>query len=109
MALADPEFVALESQIYSQLPKHRTALAGRQRCRRLTEIAIEEFDPHLSAREIREKIRTKAKNEYGSAILLLFLAPLIGELVRLLLKWWLERSDEEATALLAKWQEESRG
>lgn len=56
----------------------------------------------------RESVRQECRDEYGfSAILLLFLAPVVGWLVTKLLDWWFE--SDENKACIYEWKREHYG
>ncbi len=101
MAHAD-SFANLEREFYAGLPK-RKYLAGRRRCRELAEMVVQEFQPGDSFEMIRESVREKAKERYGS-VMLLILAPLIGELVRMFVQWWISKHWHQELAI--RWRNE---
>jgi|AACY02.2.fsa_nt_gi hypothetical protein len=49
---------------------------------------------------LRDRGRQRARQEYGS-LLLLIIGPLIAELIRLAIQWWLENRDHRR--LLSEW------
>ena len=81
-------FAKLESEFYAGLPRGKY-LAGRRRCRELTEMVVQEFQPGDSLDTLKANVRAKAKEKYGS-VLLLILMPIIGELVRAFIQWWIQ-------------------
>lgn len=102
-------FANLEQEFYAGLPK-RKYLAGRRRCRELAEMVVQEFHPGDSFETIRSNVRAKAQERYGS-VLLLILAPLIGELVRMFVQWWIQNHwhQELATRWRNEFFEQARG
>jgi hypothetical protein len=96
-------FAKLESEFYAGLPKKKF-LAGRRRCRKLAEMVVQEFQPGDSFETICANVKEKAKQEYGSVILTMVLASLIGELVRMFVQWWIQKHYHQDLAI--RWRSE---
>lgn len=103
-------FAKLEGEFYAGLPRKKY-LAGRRRCRKLAEMVVQEFQPGDSFETICANVKEKAKQEYGSVILTMVLASLIGELVRMFVQWWIQNHYHQDMAI--RWRgdffEQARG
>lgn len=95
-------FSKLEGEFYAGLPRGKY-LAGRRRCRELAEMVVQEFRPGDSLDALKAEVRSKAKEKYGS-ILLLILLPIIGELARAFIQWWIQNHWNQALAI--RWRDE---
>ena len=108
------EFAGLEQWVWSRLPASKF-LAGRRRVLELIPLAVDRWSDEMAqatdssgpqfsfmAESLRYQIRsTYAGQRYGS-FWIIVLSSLIGELVRLLVLWWLSSSDHKQ--LFRKWR-----
>jgi hypothetical protein len=113
------EYAGLEQWMWARLPPSKF-LAGRRRVLGLIPLAIDrwsdaitgvtdEGDPRLTtiAESLRQDIhRIYADRRYGSLWIIL-LSSLVGELVRLLVLWWLSSSDHQD--LFRQWRRSRDG
>ena len=107
----------LDAYVWSQLSPRRYA-AGRPLVARLTRRVVRKF-PHLVMsqtnpesygmvmHEIAKSIERSERQNYGMGIILtLVLSALLSEIVKAVLRWWLQSASNRA--LLLGWQTELR-
>jgi hypothetical protein len=117
MAPAADEYAGLEEWVWSRLPASKR-LAGRRRVMELLPLALDRWSDDMMATGepdspqfstmtsgLRHDVRRiYADRRYGS-IWIILLSSLIGELVKLLVRWWLSSSDHKQ--LFRTWQRRS--
>ena len=101
----DDNWSALEDWVWSQLPPTKR-IAGRRRVLELLPLAIDRWSEDMAgdadspqfstmASGLRQDVRRiYADRRYGS-IWIILLSSLIGELVKVLVRWWLSSSDHK--------------
>lgn len=105
MALASDVFDGLDGWLWEELP-NRKFFAGRRRVREMAELAISRWPESAFDPGFEERVIAAARTRYGS-IWIILLAPLIGELLKLLLLWWMQRNEHRQ--LIEQWKGELNG
>ena len=102
-----PAFMELEDKFASTI---KGRLIGRRLRKRLLKIAIEVAPVGYRGADVgdvfKDRISAKVYDEFGNPLLIMILIPVITELVKMLIKWWLERQNEE---IMRVWQNASQG
>jgi len=112
------EYAEFEDWVWRRLPASKF-IAGRRRVLDLVPSAIDLWsddmaqatdESHASftfmADSLRYTVRTRYANDRFGTILIIILSALIGELVRLLIQWWLSRDSHRT--LFARWRRRAR-
>lgn len=102
MALAGDSFDGLDGWLWDELP-NRKRFAGRRRVREMAELAIARWPESAFDPSFEDRVTAAVRARYGSFWIIL-LAPLIGELLKLLLLWWMQRNENRA--LIEQWKGE---
>lgn len=96
---SSPAFQELEGRFAATL---RGRLIGRRVRARLLKIAIEVAPTECMEDGLfHDRVKAGIYREFGNPLLVMILIPIITELVKLMIKWWLERQNSE---ILAAWQ-----
>lgn len=106
---SSPAFQELDLRFSQSLKGH---LVGRRIRARLLRIAIEvapdcNLDSDGARKMLKDRIKSRLYGEYGNPLLIMILIPLITELVKILIAWWLER--QENRDVMKAWQDASQG
>lgn len=100
------DYAALEQWVWSRLPPSKL-LAGRRRVLDLVPLAIDRWsddmagstadDPAFSvmAAMLRQDVRRIYRGRRYGSFWIIVLSSLVGEIVRLLVLWWLSSSDHK--------------
>jgi hypothetical protein len=115
MAPAADEYAGLEEWVWSRLPASKR-LAGRRRVMELLPLAIDRWSDDMAgdtdspqfstmASGLRHDVRRIYSDRRYGSIWIILLSGLIGELVKLLVRWWLSSSDHKQ--LFRTWQRRS--
>lgn len=105
MALASEAFDGLDGWLWDELPG-RKRFAGRRRVREMAELAIARWPESAFDPTFHDRVEAAVRERYGSFWIIL-LAPLIGELVKLLILWWMQRNEHRE--LISQWKVELNG
>jgi hypothetical protein len=114
MAPAADEFTAMQQWVWARLPASKYA-AGRRRVLELIPLAIDRWSDDMAQASgpgdpafafmtdsLRRDVRRIYDGRRYGAFWIIVVSSLIGELVRLLVLWWLSRSDRKQ--LFRKWR-----
>ena len=114
MAPAANEYAGLEEWVWSRLPASKW-VAGRRRVLALLPLAVERWSDDMAqatdsdssafnymADSLRSDVRRIYNGRRYGSIWIIVLSSLIGELVRLLVLWWL--SDTKHRQLFHRWR-----
>lgn len=105
--VAEPAYADLQDWVWARLPASRF-LAGRRRVAALIAVAIDRWpdggtpDRATLAEAVEADLRASYADRRIGSIWVILLASLIGELVRLLVIWWL--SSDEHKRLFLRWR-----
>lgn len=107
MAPAANEYAVLEEWVWSRLPASKW-VAGRRRVLALLPLAVERWSDDMAqatdsdssafnymADSLRSDVRRIYNGRRYGSIWIIVLSSLIGELVRLLVLWWLSSNDHK--------------
>ena len=95
----------LVSHVWAELPVIQRSLAGRRMISRIVTVAIRNWpvevleqcdagESQVVGKHFTRTVGRAYRQQYGMGLILtLVLATLVQEIVKLMLKWWLERSD----------------
>ena len=95
----------LQSHVWSQLPAVPRTLGGRRIVNRIVARAVRGWpvpvleqcdagETQVVAQHYTKTVERAVRHEYGMGILLtLVLSALVSEVVKILVRWWLERSE----------------
>jgi hypothetical protein len=98
----------LESYVWERLPKLQRTLAGRYIAGRVVRRAVKTWpvpvleqcnagEAEVVGVHLARSLERQARQEFGMGILLtLVLSALISEVVKILVRWWLERQENQA-------------
>jgi hypothetical protein len=98
----------LESYVWERLPKLQRTLAGRYIAGRVVRRAVRTWpvpvleqcnagEAEVVGVHLARSLERQARQEFGMGILLtLVLSALISEVVKILVRWWLERQENQA-------------
>jgi hypothetical protein len=98
----------LESYVWERLPKLQRTLAGRYIAGRVVRRAVKTWpvpvleqcnagEAEVVGVHLARSLERQARQEFGMGILLtLVLSALISEIVKILVRWWLERKENQA-------------
>ena len=98
----------LESYVWERLPKLQRTLAGRYIAGRVVRRAVKTWpvpvleqcnagEAEVVGVHLARSLERQARQEFGMGILLtLVLSALISEVVKILVRWWLERKENQA-------------
>lgn len=84
----------------------RGRILGRRMRRNILRLAVEEAPVELADQQLmayvwHTRVKDRARHEYGNPLLIMILIPLITELAKMLIEWWLERQSNRDN--LAAW------
>ena len=97
----------LEAYAYGQLPTLQRTLAGKRLVGRIVRRAVASWpvpvlrqcdaaQSEIVGHHMAKSIERQVRQEYGMGIILtLVLGALVQELVKILIRWWLERSENQ--------------
>ena len=98
-----PAFAELDARFRSKL--RGRLLPGRLR-RHLLKVAIEVAPVGYAGADVEQvytdRIKARLAEDYNNPLLIMILIPVLTELAKMLIKWWLERQN---AAILATWQQ----
>jgi hypothetical protein len=98
----------LESYVWDRLPKLQRTLAGRYIAGRVVRRAVRTWpvpvleqcnadETEVVGKQLAKNIERNMRHEVGMGIILtLVLSALISEVVKILVRWWLERQENQA-------------
>jgi hypothetical protein len=98
----------LESHVWERLPRLQRTLAGRYIAGRVVRRAVKTWpvpvleqcnagEAEVVGVHLARSLERQARQEFGMGILLtLVLSALISEVVKILVRWWLERQENQA-------------
>jgi hypothetical protein len=98
----------LEAYVWERLPKLQRTLAGRYIAGRVVRRAVRTWpvpvleqcnagEAEVVGVHLARSLERQARQEFGMGILLtLVLSALISEVVKILVRWWLERQENQA-------------
>jgi hypothetical protein len=98
----------LEAYVWERLPKLQRTLAGRYIAGRVVRRAVKTWpvpvleqcnagEAEVVGVHLARSLERQARQEFGMGIILtLVLSALISEVVKILVRWWLERQENQA-------------
>ena len=98
----------LEAYVWERLPSMRRTLAGRRAVGRVVRRAVRTWpvpvleqcnadETEVVGKQLAKNIERNMRHEVGMGIILtLVLSALISEVVKILVRWWLERQEHRA-------------
>jgi hypothetical protein len=98
----------LEAYVWERLPRLQRTLAGRHIAGRVVRRAVKTWpvpvleqcnagEAEVVGKHLARSLERQARQEFGMGILLtLVLSALISEVVKILVRWWLERQENQA-------------
>ena len=98
----------LESHVWERLPRLQRTLAGRHIVGRVVRRAVRTWpvpvleqcdagEAEVVGVHLARSLERQARQEFGMGIILtLVLSALISEVVKILVRWWLERQENQA-------------
>ena len=97
-----PAFLDLDNQFRST---RKGRLLPRRLRTHLLKVAIEVAPVDYGGADVEEvftaRIKARLAEDYNNPLLIMILIPILTELAKMLIKWWLERKNAE---ILAAWQ-----
>jgi hypothetical protein len=98
----------LESYVWDRLPSMRRTMAGRRAVGRVVRRAVKTWpvpvleqcnagEAEVVGVHLARSLERQARQEFGMGIILtLVLSALVSEVVKILVRWWLERQENQA-------------